>query len=95
MSLIIYIAEKLFRTAHADVFLLEHHQKVCVSTICREKHVLKILPCAGKKKTKPTKRNQKKANMMQRFSVLFWNHEAVNSKTLLNYYLFIYLKDKC
>lgn len=52
MSLIIYIAEKLFRTAHADVFLLEHHQKVCVSTICREKHVLKILSCADRKKKK-------------------------------------------
>lgn len=76
MSLIIYIAEKLFRTAHADVFLLEHHQKVCVSTICREKHVLKILSCADRKK-------KKKTNMLQRISVLSWSYETINIRVFL------------
>lgn len=48
VSLMIYISGRLFRTAHADIFLVEHHQKVCVSTMHREKHVLKILSCRKK-----------------------------------------------
>lgn len=52
----IYISERLFRTAHADVLLLEHHQNVCVSTMCREKHVLKIVSCKKKRRRKKKKR---------------------------------------
>lgn len=56
----IYISERLFRTARADIFLLEHRWKVCVSTMRRERHALKILPCRKKK--------------MHRASALFQNH---------------------
>lgn len=89
MSLIIYIAEKLSRTAHADVFILEHHQKVCLSTICREKHVSKILPCAEQKKPNSTKKRAKG----------FLSFPGIMRLLILGpfyyYYLFTYLKDSC
>lgn len=82
MSLIIYIAEKLFRTAHADVFLLEHHQKVCVSTICGKKHVLKIFLCAEKK-------NKIKKPICCKGFLSFLGVMELNIRTFL--LLFIYL----
>lgn len=70
----IYISERLFRTAHADVLLLEHHQNVCVSTMCREKHVLKIVSC---KKKRRKKKKKAKARILQRISDLSWSHDTL------------------
>lgn len=83
MSLIIYITEKLFRTAHADIFLLVYHQKVCVSTICREKACLENIILWGK---------TKKAGVLAKdFCPFLESWHFVNIRAMQTDLLFIYL----